>query len=152
MSGRHLSYPCAGDVPALFVNIINARTRRKRLFQMLVDTGASHTAIPATFASSFGHDNSAHGVATTQAKGIGGTSPAFVHTLRFELIDPTAQTWNELVPPWRSPKLPVLFVERMDTQMGLIGRDIISLWKKVAFSPARRRRQSNWTVEITLGR
>jgi len=150
MSRKRFCYPCLGDVPALFVNIINARSGRKHLFQMLVDTGASHTAIPATFASSFGHDNGAARVAVTQAKGIGGTSPAYVHKLRFELIDPAGQTWTKLITPWRSPKLPVLFVEKMDTQMGLIGRDIISLWQGVAFRRTPRKPRSSWEIEIVL--
>ena len=88
MAHTRLCYPCLGDVPVLFVNIINARSGRKQLFQMLVDTGASHTAIPASFATSFGHENGAADVSVTQAKGIGGTSLAYLHTLRFELIDP----------------------------------------------------------------
>jgi len=150
MAGKRLCYPCLGDIPALFVNIINARSGRKQLFQMLVDTGASHTSIPAAFASSFGHDNSAHGVETAEVKGIGGKSPAYIHTLHFELVDPAARTWTKLVPPWRSPKLPVHFVEKMDTQMGLIGRDIISLWKGVVFRRNPRKPRSSWEVEIVL--
>ena len=149
MARKRLCYPCLGDVPALLVNIINARSGRKHLFQMLVDTGASHTSVPAAFAASFGHDNEAAGVATTEVRGIGGTSPAYIHTLRFELIDPTAKTWTKLVPPWRSPKLPVHFVEKMDTQMGLIGRDVISLWRGVTFRPPRRK-SSSWEIEIDL--
>lgn len=66
MARHRFRYPCLGDVPALFVNIVNARSGRKHLFQMLVDTGASHTSIPAGFASSFGHDNGASSVATTE--------------------------------------------------------------------------------------
>lgn len=83
MARKHLCYPCLGDVPSLLVNIINARLGRKHLFQMLVDTGASHTSMPSGFAWSFGHNNHAPGVATTEVKGIGGKSPAYIHTLRF---------------------------------------------------------------------
>jgi len=149
MSKKRLCYPPLGNVPSVLVNVINARSGRKHLFQMLVDTGASHTAFPADVACSFGHDNTARGVATTEVRGIGGKSPAHIHTLRLELIDPVAQTWAELIPPWRSPKLPVHFVEKMDTQIGLIGRDIISLWKGVAFRPTRRKSFS-WEIEIVL--
>ncbi len=105
--------------------------------------------MPADFAWSFGHNNHAPGVATTKVKGIGGKSPAYIHTLRFELIDPTAKTWTKLVPPWRSPKIRVNFVEKMDTQMGLIGRDIISLWQGVAFRPTPRKSFS-WEIEINI--
>ena len=149
MARKRLCYPCLGDVPSLLVNIINARSGRKHLFQMLVDTGASHTSIPAAFAASFGHENTAKDVAKTEVKGIGGKSPAFIHTLRFELIDPAAKTWTKLVSPWRSPKLPVHFVEKMDTQMGLIGRDVISLWKGVSFRSTRRK-STSWEIEIAL--
>jgi len=121
MARKRLCYPCLGDVPSLLVNIVNARSGRKHLFQMLVDTGASHTSIPAGFAWSFGHDNEAAGVATTEVKGIGGKSPAYIHALRLELIDPAAKTWTKLVPPWRSPKLPVHFVEKMERLPRRIG-------------------------------
>ncbi len=48
MAVNRLRYPCLGGVPALFVNVINARTKRKQLFQMLVDTGASHPPLDTT--------------------------------------------------------------------------------------------------------
>ena len=154
MAAKRLSYPCLGDVPALFINVINARSKRKQLFQMLVDTGASHTSIPASFASSFGHDNTAPGVATTEVNGIGGKSLAFIHTLRVELIDPQAKTWTKLVSPWRSPKLPVLFVDKMDTQMGLLGRDILQRWSAIAFMPRPDAKgqgvKRSWTITIEL--
>ncbi len=149
MAQKRLCYPCLGSIPSLFVNIINARSRRKHLFQMLVDTGASHTSIPADFAWSLGHNNEAIGVTRTEVNGIGGKSPAYVHNLRFELIDPAEETWTKLIPPWRSPKVSVHFVEKMDTQMGLIGRDIISLWKGVSFRPPQCR-SSSWKIDITL--
>jgi hypothetical protein len=154
MAAKRLCYPCIGDVPALFINIINARSKRKQLFQMLVDTGASHTSIPASFASSFGHDNTAPGVATSEVNGIGGKSPAFIHTLRVELIDPQAKTWTKLVSPWRSPKLPVLFVEKMDTQIGLLGRDILQRWSAIGFLPRSDSKgqggKRSWTITIEL--
>ncbi|MBT3296246.1 MAG: hypothetical protein HN383_13315 [Verrucomicrobia bacterium] len=154
MVPKRLSYPCLGDVPALFINVINARSKRKQLFQMLVDTGASHTSIPASFASSFGHDNTAPDVATTEVNGIGGKSLAYIHTLRVELIDPQAKTWAKLVSPWRSPKLPVLFIDKMDTQIGLLGRDILQRWSGIAFLPGSDAKGQggtrSWTITIEL--
>jgi hypothetical protein len=154
MARKRLCYPCIGEVPAVFINVINARTKRKQLFQMLVDTGASHTSIPAGFASSFGHNNAAPDVATTEVKGIGGKSPAYIHTLRFELIDPEAKTWTKLVAPWRSPRLPVLFVEKMETQVGLLGRDILHRWSSIAFLPRTtvetHGERNSWDIEILL--
>lgn len=145
-----LAYPSLGDSPTLFVNIINAKTGRPQLFQMLVDTGAFRTCLPARHASFLGHDNLNKGVKPAEVSGIGGKSKAFVHTLRIELIDPTSGIWGKLVPPWRSEVMPVLFVEKMDTQAGILGRDILSQWKHIGFLPTPKVPHSAWRVEIVL--
>ena len=151
MAGRRvLLYPSLGDSPTVFVNIINSKTGRPHMFQMLVDTGASRTCLPANRAAFLGHDNTHHGVKKTTVRGVGGDSDAFVHTLRLELIDPEGKIWSKLVPPWRSKVIPVHFVEKMQTQAGILGRDVLSLWQHVGFKPTPRRSHSKWTVEITL--
>jgi hypothetical protein len=90
MAAKRLCYPCIGDVPALFINIINAQ----------------------------------------------------------------AKTWAKLVSPWRSPKLPVLFVEKMDTQIGLLGRDILQRWSAIGFLPRSDSKgqggKRSWTITIEL--
>ena len=150
MQARSLLYPCLGDSPTLFVNIINTRTKRPQIFQMLVDSGASRTCLPANRAAFLGHDNSEPRVKTTVVQGIGGKSTAFVHTLRFELIDPEGKTWTRLIPPWRSSVMPVLFVEKMETQSGILGRDVLSLWHQICFRPTPKSLHSGWTVDIQI--
>ena len=52
MAGRRvLLYPSLGDSPTIFVNIINAKTGRPHMFQMLVDTGASRSRLRRATAS-----------------------------------------------------------------------------------------------------
>ena len=150
MAPRVLSYPSLGDSPTVFVNIINPRTARPQIFQMLVDTGASRTCLPATRAEFLGHDNLNEHVKTTEVTGIGGKSTAFIHTLRLELIDPDGRVWRKLVPPWRSAIMPVLFVEKMETQAGVIGRDILAQWKQVGFRPTPKAQHSGWSIEIEV--
>jgi hypothetical protein len=150
MPPRILTYPGLGDSPTLFLNIINARTGRPHVFQMLVDTGASRTCLPATRAAFLGHDNLDRRVKTTEVHGIGGKSRAFVHTIRLELIDPACRIWRKLIPPWRSEVMPVLFVEKMETQAGILGRDVLSQWKHIAFRATPKTLHSAWLIEITL--
>ena len=150
MSPRVLSYPAVGDSPVLFVNILNPRTGRPQIFQMLVDTGASRTCLPATRAEFLGHDNLDGRVKTTEVSGVGGKSLAFIHTLSIELVDPSGKIWRKLIPPWRSEVMPVLFVEKMETQAGILGRDILSQWKYVGFRPTPKTPQSAWVVELEV--
>ena len=77
MKGNQLLYPSIDETPSIFVNVINARTGRKELLQMLIDTGASRTCFPAKLATFLGHDNSVPGVELTSVNGIGGESPAY---------------------------------------------------------------------------
>lgn len=145
-----LRYPCLGDSPTVFVNIINTRTHRPQIFQMLVDSGASRTCLPANRAAFLGHDNDALSVKTTEVQGVGGKSNAFIHTLRFELIDPEGKIWARLIAPWRSNVMPVLFVEKMEMQSGILGRDVLSLWQQTCFRPTPKSTHSKWTVEIQI--
>ena len=150
MPSHILSYPSLGDSPTIFVNIINPQTGRPQIFQMLVDTGASRTCLPAVRAAFLGHDNLDGLVKTTEISGVGGKSNAFIHTLRLELIDPEGNIWRKLIPPWRSEFMPVLFVEKMETQAGILGRDILEQWKHLGFRPTPKAHHSRWVVEIEL--
>jgi hypothetical protein len=150
MLPRSLSYPSVGDSPTLFVNIINPKTGRPQIFQMLVDTGASRTCLPAARAEFLGHDNLGGKVKTTEVSGVGGKSKAFIHTLTIELIDPDGKIWRKLIPPWRSKVMPILFVEKMETQAGILGRDILSQWKHICFRPTPKTPHSTWVVDLVL--
>ena len=150
MTAHALLYPSLGDSPTLFVNIVNPLTHKPRIFQMLVDTGASRTCLPADRAEFLGHKNHEAGVKTTEVRGIGGKSVAFIHTLKIELIDPEGRIWRKLIPPWKSGVMPVLFVEKMETQTGILGRDILSQWERIGFRATPRALHSAWTIEIEL--
>lgn len=150
MAARILSYPCLADGPTLFVNVINPLTNRLQIFQMLVDTGASRTCFPAKRASFLGHDNDHSRVESTTIKGVGGESRAFVHSLRIELVDPDAKFWRTLICPWKSSVIPVLFVDKMDTETGILGRDVLAHWKSTRFRPPLSGKSGQWWVDIEL--
>lgn len=150
MSARILLYPSMGDSPTLFVNIITPLTHKPRIFQMLVDTGAFRTCLPADRAEFLGHNNHKDGVKTVEVRGIGGKSRAFIHTLEIELIDPEGGIWSQLISPWKSGVMSVLFVEKMETQTGILGRNILSQWERVGFRATPRAPHSAWKIEIKL--
>ena len=55
MMGRKvLSYPSLGETPILFVQIVHPDTGQARIFQMLVDTGATSVAMSADEARRMG--------------------------------------------------------------------------------------------------
>jgi len=151
MMGRKvLSYPSLGETPILFVQIVHPETGQARIFQMLVDTGATKTCLPAHFAASFGHDNRHPLVKKTIAHGLGDSSQAFVHTLKVALIDPEATEQEKLRTFWTSPVMPVLFAEKMTTKFGLLGRDVLAQWQQICFRPMAGNPAPFWTIEITL--
>lgn len=150
MGRKVLSYPSLGETPILFMQIIHPETGQARIFQMLVDTGATKTCLPAHFAASFGHDNRHPLVKKTTARGLGDSSPAFVHTLKVALIDPDATEQEKLRTFWTSPVHEVLFVEKMATKFGLLGRDVLSQWQQICFRPMAGKSAPSWTIDITL--
>jgi predicted aspartyl protease len=150
MASKILSYPSLGDSPTIFVNLVNPETGRTHVFQMLVDTGASRTCLPATRADFLGHNNLDGRVQSSEVYGVGGISKAYAHTLRIELIDPDGKIWSKLVSPWRSAPMPVLFVEKMKTEAGIIGRDILAQWKSVSFHATPKAALSRWLIQIEL--
>ncbi len=147
---KRLTYPSIGSTPALFVNIVHDNTKKRVPFCMLLDSGASHTCIPAKYASFFGHSNMNASVKSIDAHGVGGKAPGFEHTLKLELISPTGTMLSKLISPWKSPKLSVWFLEKMDVEMGIIGRDIISRWQSLKLSPARKGQTLSWAIEIAI--
>ena len=150
MGRKVLTYPSLGDSPIIFVQFIHPQTRQNRIFQMVVDTGASSTCLPAHLAMFIGHDNRNPRVEKTVVQGVGGTSMAFVHTMRLALIDPDTVEQDKLRIFWTSPVQQVLFVEKMATQTGLLGRDLLARWKQVGFCPTRQNPHSAWNISISL--
>lgn len=150
MGRKVLTYPSLGDTPLILVQFIHPQTRQNRIFQMVVDTGSSSTCLPAHLAAFIGHDNRNPLVKKTEVQGVGGASMAFVHTMRLALIDPDTTEQQKLRTFWTSPVVQVLFVEKLTTQTGLLGRDVLSQWKQVRFCPTKGNPHSAWEIGITL--
>ena len=117
---------------------------------MLLDSGASHTCIPAKYAEFFGHNNTDKRVKPIEAHGIGGKTAGFKHTLKLEMISPTGNMLSKLISPWKSPNVSVWFLEKMDMEMGIIGRDVISMWQSLRFSPIKSGNKLSWAIEISI--
>ncbi len=147
---KRIKYPSIGSTLAIFVNIVHDRTKQKVPFCMLLDSGASHTCIPSKYAEFFGHNNADKLVKTVGAHGEGGNTTGFEHTLKLEMISPTGNMLSKLISPWKSPKVSVWFLEKMDMEMGIIGRDIISKWQSLKFSPIKKGHNLSWAIEITI--
>lgn len=150
MGRKVLSFPGLGETPILFVQIVHPETRQARIFQMLVDTGATVTCLPARFTAFFGHNNLNPKVKQVETRGLGGTSKAYVHTLRMALIDPEATEQEKLRTLWTSSVMEVLFVEKLATQFGLLGRDVLAQWQQTSFRPMAGKPEPYWTIDITL--
>jgi len=147
---KRLVYQGIDTTPSLFVNIIHEKAGRRVPFCMLIDTGASHTCIPANFARFLGHDNDDKRVRRVTAKGIGGESEGFEHTMALELIDPEGKILSKLISPWKSAKVPVWFLANMDMEIGIIGRDIIAFWKELALRQTGTKAKPSWSIAITV--
>ena len=107
---------------------------------MLLDTGADSSCFPASFAAGFNHDNSHPDVEMLkdEVHGIGGSSHAYVHSLRIGLIHPSKSSPQKTVLAWRSKIRKIQFVEKMNCLHGLIGMDIISEWKELCLEPVKK--------------
>jgi hypothetical protein len=107
---------------------------------MLIDTGADETCFPASFAVLFGHDNKHPDVQLLKdsCQGIGGSSDAFVHSVRISLVDPVKSTKKAMVLAWSHTADKAPFVEKLDCPMGLLGMDIIKEWKELNFAPSEK--------------
>lgn len=150
MGRKVLTYPSLGETPILFVQIIHPDTGQTRIFQMLVDTGATRTCLPAHFAAFLGHDNRNPLVEKAEPNGLGGSSTAYVHTLRMALIDPESTAREPMRAFWSSPVMPVLFAEKLETKFGLLGRDVLAQWQQTCFRPTTGNPDSFWSIEIVL--
>lgn len=107
---------------------------------MLLDTGADSTCFPASSAKIFGHNNSHPEVKVLkdEVRGIGGSSDAYIHSVRIGLIHPSKSNKKETVLAWKSDVDEVQFVEKMECDHGLIGMDIIKQWKEISFQPVKK--------------
>ena len=100
---------------------------------MLVDTGADETCFPAKYAGFFGHNNRHPHVVKKRCRGVGGSSLAYVHSVRLGLLDPDQSTRSRHVIAWTARNKSASFVEKLDIGCGLLGMDIIKQWKSLCF-------------------
>ena len=105
---------------------------------MLLDTGASHTHLPAKWMKSLGHDNK--NITPNGMKGMGATNKSYPHSSQITILGDNLQNL------WKTHKIPVYFTPGLDAlDCGLLGRDIIcNMWEQLTFSTVRDRR----TIEI----
>lgn len=118
-------------------------------YPMILDTGADSTCFPADLAAVIGHDNDGEGVSTLESTGIGGVSACYLHTVSLSLLDPSMPLSKSPRKKrvWTSPIEQYLFVEKLTSSFGLLGRDVMRHWKSVAIAPARG---AAWTITIRV--
>lgn len=135
-----ICYPGIGGKPLIVVCVECMLTGNAWHVQMLLDTGADSSCFPAHLASGFGHDNSHPKVQVIKdaVHGIGGSSDAYIHSVRIGLIHPSKSSTQKTVLAWRSPIEKMQFVEKMDCKHGLIGMDIMREWKEVKIEPTKK--------------
>ncbi len=100
---------------------------------MLLDTGADETCFPGKYATFFGHNNRARRVQKKRCTGVGGVSVAYIHSVQLSLIDPSRSTKSKQVIAWTAKTKSASFIQKLDSGFGLLGMDIIKLWKSVCF-------------------
>ena len=145
-----LRYPSVGAAPIIMVVVCNLMDHSEKFFPVLLDTGADETCFPSALAAFFGHDNAHPAVQSKIVGGVGGSSPAPIHSLRLSLIDPVASTKKNLVKAWTSSLDRGSFVDALTASMGLVGRDVMAEWKRVAFRHSPKLPHSKWMIEIEI--
>jgi hypothetical protein len=143
-----LKYPSVGEKPILFVHVEDVATGNRTLFPMLLDTGADETCFPAAYAVFFGHNNLAHAVSKKNIHGVGGSSMAYIHSVRLVLVDPVKSSKTAFVSAWSSALNKATFVSSLNMSMGLLGRDVMTEWKEIAFTATPFRKASKWDITI----
>ena len=126
-----LVYPALLGKPILIACVADLLTGNRFLFPMLLDTGADETCFPAKYAGFFGHDNHDPRVARKRCRGVGGSSLAYIHSVRLSLLDPDKSTRSNHVIAWTAKTGSASFLEKLDLGCGLLGMDIIRQWKSV---------------------
>lgn len=133
-----LVYPTCLGTPIIFVGIENLVAGSWFLFPMLLDTGADETCFPAKYAAFFGHTNRDPRVKQKRYRGVGGSSLAYLHSIRLSLLDPEKSTRSKHVIAWTAKTKSSSFLEKLDLGCGLLGMDIIKQWKSVCFENAAK--------------
>ena len=133
-----LVYPALIGPPIIVASIEDLRSGNRFLFPMLLDTGADATCFPAKYAAFFGHNNRAPHVVRKRCGGVGGSSLAYIHSVRLSLLDPDKSTRSNHVIAWTAKTKSASFLEKLDIGCGLLGMDIIRQWKFVCFENAAK--------------
>ena len=133
-------YPGIGGKPVIVVCVECLLSHQAWHAQMLLDTGADSSCFPAAFAKGFGHNNEHPDVVIEKNAvcGIGGSSDAYIHSVRIGLIHPSKSSKKETVLAWKSPIEKVQFIAKMDCPHGLLGMDIMRHWEQVMFQPIKK--------------
>lgn len=129
--------------------VVDCMSGLSYVFPMLLDTGADQTAFPASYAAFIGHDNLAQKVISVKIGGIGGKSNAYLHSVKVACLDPVTSTAKNLIHSWTSSLDKALFIEKLSTPTGLLGRDVMREWKRVSFSPLNQS-DRKWQIEIEI--
>jgi hypothetical protein len=127
--------------PIILVRLLGWH-RRVAIDPMILDTGADSTCFPASTATLIGHNNRGEGVEVASLSGIGGHVHSYYHTLELSLTDPSEPT----IPIWTSSVKRFIFVPGFDQRLGLLGRDIMREWKRVAIVPQKK----GWEIQIQV--
>ena len=145
-----LRYFSSRPQPIIPMVVDDYTTGRIYVFPMLLDTGADRTAFPAAYAAFIGHDNLSKKVVTLKIGGIGGKSDSYAHSVRVGFFDPVRSTAQHLIRSWTSSLDKALFVEKLTTPTGLLGRDVMREWKRVAFFPVRNQPDRKWEIVVEV--
>ena len=70
--------------------------------------------------------------------------------MRVGFLDPVKSTAHKLVRLWTSALDKTLFIEKLTTPTGLLGRDVMREWKRVSFLPIENRPDRKWEIVIEL--
>ncbi len=71
--------------------------------------------------------------------GVGGVSVAYIHSVQLSLIDPFRSTKSKHVIAWTAKTKAASFIQKLDTGFGLLGMDIMRLWKSVCFESSPKK-------------
>lgn len=85
-----------------------------------------------------GHNNRDPRAKRKRCRGVGGSSLAYIHSVRLSLLDPEKSTRSKHVIAWTAKTKSASFLEKLNLGCGLLGMDIIKQWKSVCFENAAK--------------
>jgi hypothetical protein len=126
-----------GVRPELFASARCLVTGKTFFSTFILDTGACRTCLPASSAVYFGRSNSAPDVEIYETAGLGGSCKGYIHGFKFGLINPDLPPCpTKNAPIWEASRNEICFMEALN--VGLIGMDVVSEWKKLEIIPNAR--------------